>query len=108
MPRKKKEETLELQETIDAAPKPKENPYTCETCGEVFTTQYTLSRHINSQHSVLSKEELKIGDTLNIEEEQPANASEPESYHCLACGGKLEKNQTPCPGCGESLDWGQV
>lgn len=28
-----------------------------------------------------------------------------QGYHCVDCGGPLTKGQTPCPGCGATLDW---
>ena len=29
-------------------------------------------------------------------------------YHCNGCGSDLIEGQTPCPNCGEELDWSQV
>jgi len=38
---------------------------------------------------------------------QPVKSLEPveRGYHCVDCGGPLAKGQSPCPGCGTSLDW---
>jgi len=86
--------------------------YTCPIC---HVQVKDLKGHTARMHPEKAKPEPKsqpksTGKTLELAvKTKPKKETEETKYHCVNCGYKpLTKGQTPCPGCGATLDWSQV
>jgi len=85
--------------------------YMCPHCN--VQVRY-LKRHIARMHPETLKTKTKREATpktkgKKLELKTPLKKSlekaVEQGYHCVDCGGSLTKGQTPCPGCGATLDW---
>jgi endogenous inhibitor of DNA gyrase (YacG/DUF329 family) len=83
------------------------------TCPHCHKTVRDLKAHITRLHPDIEAEagaeaeaETSAEAAGRLEVKPPAGgAGEAAGYHCIGCGQKLNKGQTPCPGCGEELAW---
>jgi len=84
--------------------------FTCPHCSKVVKN---LKKHIKRMHPDKVKEETTEKKTgLQFEVKKPKETKVKEEietaasgYHCVDCGGPLEKDQAICPKCGARLDW---
>lgn len=88
--------------------------YVCDICQKQVKN---LKDHKKRVHPVESEQsELGKKDEINqitktkfrtLKLKTPKHkAVDEKTYHCAACGTKVTKGLNPCPGCGESLEWG--
>lgn len=81
--------------------------FQCLECQKVLKTKKSLKRHMETQHHSPKEpagKEIKILEIKMPATKKPASP-EPKGYHCNNCGAALSKGQTPCPACGEALNW---
>jgi len=84
--------------------------YSCPHCHKEVKN---LKKHLKRMHpDQVSRESPAQGTKtkaktleLDIKTKEKKEKVEESGYHCVDCGGALTKGQTPCPGCGATLDW---
>ena len=92
--------------------------YKCDQCepNKFFKTKDGLRQHEKRMHP-----DIPVGTPNPAEVETPNPAADevfevkppekkdtpakPGTHHCLGCGAPVSKGQSPCPGCGEALNW---
>jgi len=86
---------------------PKRKRYRIEECPYCHKLTRNVKNHILLAHrvDVPGKPQVLTKDDLLGKK---SNKVEATVYHCTACGGKLRKEENPCPHCGESLAWSEI
>jgi len=88
--------------------------YSCPHCNKQVKN---LKKHIKRMHpDQVKKEPAEKKTGLQFEVKKPKEPPKPKEptepaasgYHCVDCGGPLEKNQAVCPNCGARLDWSAI
>lgn len=51
---------------------------------------------------------MELPESQDFELTKPDKKTATAQYHCVDCGAPLTKGQTPCPGCGNPLEWGTL
>jgi len=84
--------------------------YSCPHCHKEVKN---LKKHIKRMHpDQVEKGPESKTKGLQFEVKKPKETKAKEEtetaasgYHCVDCGGPLEKDQAICPKCGARLDW---
>lgn len=83
--------------------------YSCPHCNKQVKN---LKKHIKRMHpdKVGQGEQPETKKGLQFEVKKPKEPAEPAAsgYHCVDCGGPLEKGQAVCSNCGARLDWSAI
>ena len=83
--------------------------YQCKYCSKILKTKKSLNRHEKEVCPGRPKgEETPVVEVSTFEVKKPSPKTKEtgeKSYHHIDCGGPLKKGQTPCPACGQFVDW---
>jgi len=99
--------------------------YQCPYCPKVFDKKKYLDRHIARLHSgeppglagaarptpAVIPGALKEGaedQKFEVKPPEVKGAGSFTGYHHIECGGPLKYRETPCPTCGQKVDWGTL
>lgn len=90
-------------------------PYNCQYCGKSFKSKKSKDRHEmetcpdRPEKEPGGKADVRVLEIKKPPVKKPASEkTESINYQCLGCGASLSKGQTPCPACGEPLNWGDI
>jgi hypothetical protein len=97
----------------------------CDYCPKLFSSKRNLARHLDRMtgkdgHPAKETDVKPTVPTIPVSEppvtplpptttlkiKAPVKAkTEGDTYHCVACGEDVKKDESPCLACGARLDW---
>ena len=78
--------------------------YQCDQCPKLFSSKAKLWRHQARVHGKAKGD--ATGKTFEVKKPiEKVISSKPDDFYCINCGSSISKGQTPCPKCGEPLNW---